>query len=171
MTGAQPLRGEIWLTKTGTKTRPVIVISRDAMNHRLNKVLVIPGTTNLRGWPDEVSLEPGILKETTAFCCQKVTPIAIADLGKRAGVVPEARFGLSNTRNCFRLLEPFRLTLQIDPLGRLETKRPTFGTPGYRPAAARRSAVMALPSALPPESFMAAPTKKPAILGSPSLRR
>ena len=43
--------------------------------------------------------------------------------------------------------------------------------PDYKPAAVRSRAVMALPSALPPESFMAAPTKKPAILGSPSLRR
>jgi mRNA-degrading endonuclease toxin of MazEF toxin-antitoxin module len=95
MTGAQPLRGEIWWTKTGTKTRPVIVVSRDAMNQRLNKVLVIPGTTNLRGWPDEVTLEPGILNQTTAFCCREVTPIAIADLGKRAGAVPDSWLNLA----------------------------------------------------------------------------
>ena len=57
------------------------------MNRRLSKVLVLPGTTNLRGWPDEVVLERGVLKEATAFCCREVTPIAIADLTKRAGVV------------------------------------------------------------------------------------
>lgn len=90
MTGAQPLRGEIWWTKVGTKLRPVVVISRDAMNRRLSKVLVLPGTTNLRGWPDEVVLEPGILKEATAFCCREVTPVAIAELTKRAGVVSDA---------------------------------------------------------------------------------
>jgi mRNA-degrading endonuclease toxin of MazEF toxin-antitoxin module len=90
MTRAKPLRGEIWWTTTGTKSRPVVVISRDAMNRVLSKVLVLPGTTNLRGWPDEVELEPGVLKELTAFCCREVTPIAIADLTKRAGVVSEA---------------------------------------------------------------------------------
>ena len=90
MTGAQPLRGEIWWTKTGTKSRPVVVISRDAMNLRLSKVLVLPATTNLRGWPDEVVLEPGVLKQATAFCCREVTPVAIADLSKRAGVVSDS---------------------------------------------------------------------------------
>jgi mRNA-degrading endonuclease toxin of MazEF toxin-antitoxin module len=95
MSGAQPLRGELWWTKTGTKTRPVVVISRDAMNRRLSKVLVIPGTTHLQGWPDEVELEPGVLKEATAFCCREVTPVAIADLTKRAGVVPDSWLALA----------------------------------------------------------------------------
>jgi mRNA-degrading endonuclease toxin of MazEF toxin-antitoxin module len=95
MTRAHPLRGEIWWTSTGTKSRPVVVISRDAMNRRLSKVLVLPGTTNVRAWPDEVILEAGVLKETTAFCCREVTPVVITDLTKRAGVVTEAWLDLA----------------------------------------------------------------------------
>jgi mRNA-degrading endonuclease toxin of MazEF toxin-antitoxin module len=60
------------------------------MNRRLTKVLVVPGTTNLRGWPDEVLLQPGTLLEPTAFCCREVTPLASIDLVNRAGSVPDA---------------------------------------------------------------------------------
>lgn len=84
-----PRRGEIWWAPAGSKVRPVVVVSADAMNRRLNKVLVVPGTTNVRGWPDEVLLPPGALNERTAFCCREVTPIPIADLVSRAGAVSD----------------------------------------------------------------------------------
>lgn len=84
-----PERGEIWWAPAGSKLRPVVVVSADAMNRRLAKVLVVPGTTNVRSWPDEVLLQPGTLKEPTAFCCREVTPIAITDLVNRAGSVTE----------------------------------------------------------------------------------
>ena len=87
MTTAVPLRGEVWWALTGAKRRPVLVISTDSMNRRLTKVLVVPGTTNLRNWPDEILLLPGMLKTATAFCCREVTPIAIDELTTRAGVV------------------------------------------------------------------------------------
>ncbi len=57
------------------------------MNRRLNKVLVIPGTTIVRGWPDEVLLEASILKQPTVLCCREVAPISIVDLETRAGMV------------------------------------------------------------------------------------
>jgi mRNA-degrading endonuclease toxin of MazEF toxin-antitoxin module len=83
-----PKRGEIWWASAGSKLRPVLVLSADSMNRRLNKVLVVPGTTNVRGWPDEVLLQAGTLNEPTAFCCREVTPVAITDLVNRAGSVP-----------------------------------------------------------------------------------
>jgi mRNA-degrading endonuclease toxin of MazEF toxin-antitoxin module len=86
----RPERGEIWWAPAGSKLRPVVVVSADAMNRRLTKVLVVPGTTNLRGWPDEVLLQPGTLKEVTAFCCREITPLAITDLMNRAGSVPDS---------------------------------------------------------------------------------
>lgn len=89
MIHASPRRGELWWASAGTKLRPVLVMSADSMNRRLNKVLVVPGTTNLRGWPDEVLLAPGVLPEATAFCCREVAPIHVADLRNRAGEVPE----------------------------------------------------------------------------------
>ena len=80
MTNVSPKRGEIWWAPSGSTLRPVLVLSADSMNRRLNKLLVVPGTTNLRGWPDEVLLPPGPLNEPTAFCCREVTPLAIVDL-------------------------------------------------------------------------------------------
>ena len=68
---------------------PVLVVSADSMNRRLNKVLVVPGTANVRGWPDEVLLAPGVLPEATAFCCREVAPVLTADLRDRAGEVAE----------------------------------------------------------------------------------
>lgn len=85
-----PKRGEIWWAPAGDKLRPVVVVSANSMNQRLTKVLVVPGTTNLRGWPDEVLLQPGTLHEPTAFCCREVTPLAITDLVNRAGSVPDS---------------------------------------------------------------------------------
>lgn len=76
------------------------------MNRRLTKVLVVPGTTNLRGWPDEVLLQPGTLNEPTAFCCREVSPIPIADLVSRAGAVSDA--WLSNV--CSTLASVFDCT-------------------------------------------------------------
>jgi mRNA-degrading endonuclease toxin of MazEF toxin-antitoxin module len=89
VTKASPRRGEIWWAPAGSKLRPVLVLSADSMNRRLNKVLVVPGTTNMRGWPDEVLLQAGTLSEPMAFCCREVTPLAITDLVNRAGSVPE----------------------------------------------------------------------------------
>ena len=80
-------RGELWWTQTGSKRRPVLVISADAMNRRLPKIIVLPGTTNLRGWPDELLLPSGVLPSDTAFCCREITTIRAADLVDRAGLV------------------------------------------------------------------------------------
>ena len=90
MTIPSPRRGEIWWAIAGTKLRPVLVVSADSMNRRLSKVLVVPGTTNVRGWPDEVLLPSGFLRDATAFCCREVAPLQVADLRDRVGGVPES---------------------------------------------------------------------------------
>ena len=82
-------RGELWWAVTGAKRRPVVVISADAMNRRLAKVIVIPGTTNLRGWPDELLLATGLLPHDTAFCCREITPLSADLLVDRAGRVSD----------------------------------------------------------------------------------
>jgi mRNA-degrading endonuclease toxin of MazEF toxin-antitoxin module len=84
-----PQRGEIWWAHTGTKRRPVVVISSDGMNRRIAKVIVIPGTTNLRGWPDELIVTKGLLPDDTAFCCREVTPVSKDQLAERVGRVTE----------------------------------------------------------------------------------
>lgn len=52
-------RGDVWwceLPHIGR--RPVVVLSRDAAIPRLRRTLVAPCTTNVRGLPSEVVLEP-----------------------------------------------------------------------------------------------------------------
>lgn len=86
---SRPYRGELWWAETGTKRRPVVVISADAMNRRLAKVIVIPGTTILRSWPDELFLAKGILPHDTAFCCREIAPVATELLIDRVGRVSD----------------------------------------------------------------------------------
>ena len=55
-----PSRGEVWWCELPEiPRRPVVVLSRDAAIPRLRRVLIAPCTTNVRGLPSEVVLEPG----------------------------------------------------------------------------------------------------------------
>ncbi len=55
-----PARGEVWWCELpDIARRPVVVLSRDAAIPRLRRVVVAPCTTNVRGLPSEVVLEPG----------------------------------------------------------------------------------------------------------------
>lgn len=53
-------RGQVrWVVGVdGRKTRPGVVITRDAVADRLRSVLVVPLTTTVRGLPSEVPLGP-----------------------------------------------------------------------------------------------------------------
>lgn len=56
----EPRRGDVWwceLPEVGR--RPVVVLSRDPAIVRLRRAIVGPCTTNIRGLPTEVVLEPG----------------------------------------------------------------------------------------------------------------
>lgn len=55
-----PSRGELWWCETPEiGRRPVVVLSRDAAIPRLQRVLVAPCTTTVRGLASEVVLRPG----------------------------------------------------------------------------------------------------------------
>lgn len=55
-----PARGEVWWCETPEiGRRPVVVLSRDAAIPRLQRVLVAPCTTTVRGLASEVVLQPG----------------------------------------------------------------------------------------------------------------
>jgi mRNA interferase MazF len=58
LTGSHPRRGEIWLADPD-KSRPVVVMHRDAAGWVLNAVLVAPLTTTLRDIPTGVRFGPG----------------------------------------------------------------------------------------------------------------
>lgn len=59
MTGP-PQRGEVWWCEPAAiGRRPVVIVSRDAAIGPLGRALIAPCTTNVRGLPSEVVLEPG----------------------------------------------------------------------------------------------------------------
>lgn len=52
-------RGEIWWGETpDEKGRPFLVVSRDAANEVMQRVLVAPVTTRVRGLPSELPVGP-----------------------------------------------------------------------------------------------------------------
>lgn len=54
-----PRRGDVWWREPlEIGRRPVVILSRDAAIPRLGRALVAPCTTNVRGLPSEVLLEP-----------------------------------------------------------------------------------------------------------------
>jgi len=56
----QPRHGEVWWCKLpDVGRRPVVVLSRDEAVRRRRRAVVAPCTTNVRGLPSEVLLEPG----------------------------------------------------------------------------------------------------------------
>lgn len=60
MTAEAPRRGEVWWCEPpDIGRRPVVVLSRNAALMRLGRAVVGPCTTNVRGLPSEVPLEPG----------------------------------------------------------------------------------------------------------------
>jgi len=54
-----PMRGDVWWCELpDISRRPVVVLSRDAAIPRLQRALVAPCTTTIRGLASEVLLEP-----------------------------------------------------------------------------------------------------------------
>jgi len=55
-----PRRGEVWWCELPEiHRRPVVVLSRDAAIPRLQRTIVAPCTTTIRGLASEVALDPG----------------------------------------------------------------------------------------------------------------
>jgi mRNA interferase MazF len=73
--------------------RPVIVLSRDPVIPRLRRVLVAPCTTNIRGLPTEVLLEPGDdpVRQPSAANLDSVEAVTVAVLVERIGRLSDIR--------------------------------------------------------------------------------
>jgi mRNA interferase MazF len=87
-------RGEIWwceLPHIGR--RPVLVLSRDAAIPRLRRTLIAPCTTNVRGLPSEVLLEPGDdpVPKRSAVNLDSVESVAVGVLVERLGRLSDER--------------------------------------------------------------------------------
>ncbi len=89
-----PRRGEVWWSELGEiGRRPVVVLSRDAAIPRLRRTLVAPCTTNVRGLPSEVVLEPSedAVPKRSAVNLDSVESISVAVLVERMGVLSDDR--------------------------------------------------------------------------------
>jgi mRNA interferase MazF len=100
---AFPARGEVWwceLAEIGR--RPVVVLSRDAAIPRLQRTLIGPCTTTIRGIPSEVLLEPGEdpVPRTSVVNLDSVESVSLGTLVERLGRLNDERM-----RQIFEALE------------------------------------------------------------------
>lgn len=86
-------RGEIWWGEAPDEGgRPFLVVSRDAANEVMRRVLVAPVTTRIRGVPSELSLgaEEGLPRESVASF-DNLRPFPKSMLVRRVGTLPPHR--------------------------------------------------------------------------------
>lgn len=91
---AQPQRGEVWWCEPpAIGRRPVVVLSRDVAIGRLQRAIVGPCTTTIRGLPSEVVLEPGEdpVPQRSAINLDSVESVAVGVLVERLGRLSDAR--------------------------------------------------------------------------------
>lgn len=89
-----PERGEVWWCELATVgRRPVVVLSRDAAIPRLQRTLIAPCTTTIRGLPSEVVLEPGEdpIPKRSAVNLDSVESVSLGVLVERLGRLSDAR--------------------------------------------------------------------------------
>jgi len=88
VSGDLPRRGEVWWCELPEiATRPVVVLSRDVAISSLNRAIIAPCTTNIRGLPSEVLLEPGDdpIPELSAISLDTVENVSVGHLVTRIG--------------------------------------------------------------------------------------
>lgn len=75
--GGALCRGQVRWAEIGAKTRPVVLLTRDAVIGRLRSFLVAPCTTTIRNLPSEVALGPddGLSKQ----CVVNLDNVTLAD--------------------------------------------------------------------------------------------
>lgn len=86
-------RGELWWGETpDDKGRPFLVVSRDAANQVMQRVLVAPVTSRVRGVPSELRLGPeeGLPRPSVATF-DNLRPIPKAMLTRRLGALSVQR--------------------------------------------------------------------------------
>ncbi len=89
-----PARGEVWwCVLPEVSRRPVVVLSRNVAIPRLRRAVVAPCTTNIRGLPSEVVLEPphDPIPRTSAVNLDSMESVSIATLTQRLGRLGDER--------------------------------------------------------------------------------
>ncbi|MEM9034721.1 MAG: type II toxin-antitoxin system PemK/MazF family toxin [Actinomycetota bacterium] len=104
-----PRRGELWWAESpDAGRRPALVISRDGAISRLRRVMIAPCTTNVRGLPSEVVLEPGEdpVARPTAVTLDTIDTVSVGMLTERVGTLSDQRMrqvcsALAVATDCF----------------------------------------------------------------------
>jgi len=74
------------------KSRPVLILTREAVRPHLNTVTVAPITTTVRGLSTEVLVDSANgLQERSVVACDHITTIPVAVLGKQIGRLLDAQ--------------------------------------------------------------------------------
>lgn len=86
-------RGEVWWGETPeAKGRPFLVVSRDAANRVMQRVLVAPVTSRIRGVPSELPLgQAEGLPERSVATFDNLQPFPKAMLVQRIGILSPDR--------------------------------------------------------------------------------
>ena len=89
-----PQRGELWWCELpDIAQRPVVVLSRDVAIPRLQRAIIAPCTTTIRGLASEVLLEPGDdpIPKPSAVNLDSVESVSTATLTNRLGRLSDDR--------------------------------------------------------------------------------
>lgn len=89
-----PRRGEVWWCEPPEiGRRPVVVLSRDAAIPRLQRTLIAPCTTTLRGLASEVVLDPSEdpIPRLSVVNLDSVESVSVVFLVERIGRLSEMR--------------------------------------------------------------------------------
>lgn len=74
------------------KTRPVLVLTREAVRPYLTTVTVAPITSRIRGLSTEVPVGPANgLDQDSVISCDNIQTIPVADLGRQLGLLTDDR--------------------------------------------------------------------------------
>ena len=89
-----PARGEVWWCELQEiARRPVVVMSRDVAIPRLQRAVVAPCTTTIRGLPSEVTLDPAEdpIPRTSAVNLDSIESVSVGTLTERLGRLSDER--------------------------------------------------------------------------------
>ncbi|MDP3984612.1 MAG: type II toxin-antitoxin system PemK/MazF family toxin [Acidimicrobiia bacterium] len=89
-----PSRGEVWWCELPEiSRRPVVVLSRDVAIPRLRRAVIAPCTTNIRGLPSEVLLDPDDdpIPQSSAVNLDSIESVSVGSLTQRLGRLSDER--------------------------------------------------------------------------------
>lgn len=83
-------RGDVWLAEAGSKTRPVVILTRTEVIDVRELVTVAEITTSVRGLASEVEFNhtSAGLEKTSVINCDGIQTIRQSSLTRRIGAVP-----------------------------------------------------------------------------------